>query len=174
MSRYQLLSEGVRDLTTGKDIKPDRSSKAWREYQEWLTAGNTPLPADSVGADDLATSKAKRKDEIDAYAAGLRNAVVRGRSAGEMASWAIKLAEARAYIASKDPAQAPTLAGIAQIRGITVADLSSRVLANSAPFLQAEAAIDGMRGKHCDAVDAMTDVRDIILYDWRQGWPVIP
>lgn len=173
MSRYQLLKEGVLDLSTKERIKPDKSSKAWREYQEFLTAGGVPLPADTVGADDLATSQTMRKEEIDAYAAGLRNSVVRGRSAGEMASWAIKLAEARAYTVSGDPLQAPTLAAIAQIRCITVADLSARVLANSAPFLQAEAAIDGMRGKHCDAIDAMTDVRDIIVYDWRAGWPVI-
>lgn len=173
MSRYQILKEGVLDLTTGKEVKPDRSSKAWRDYQEWLTAGGVPLPMDIVGADDLATSKAKRKEEIDAYAAGLRNAAVRGRSAGEMASWAIKLAEARAYTASGQAADAPLLAATATIRGIPLADLVVRVLAEAQPFMQAEAAIDGVRGKHCDAVEAMTDVRDIIVYDWRVGWPVI-
>lgn len=173
-ARYQQLEVGVRDLTTGKYIKPDRSSPDWREYQEWLTAGGVVLPMDSVGQDDLPTSKLKRQAEIDAYAAGLRNKVVRGRSAGEMASWSIKLAEARAYTATSDPLQAPTLAAIAAIRGIHVADIAARVLAQSAPFLQAEAYIDGIRGKHCDAIEAMADVRDIILYDWHTGWPAIP
>lgn len=173
-ARYQQLEKGVRDLTTGTEIKPDKSSAEWREYQEWLTAGGVPLPMDSVGQDDLPTSKLKRQAEIDAYAAGLRNAVVRGRSAGEMASWSIKLAEARAYIATGDLLQAPTLATIATIRGIPTADIVARVLAQSAPFLNAEAYIDGIRGKHCDAIEAMLDVRDIIVYDWHQGWPVIP
>lgn len=44
MSRYQLINKGVRDLTTGVDIPPDRSSAAWKEYQEWFAAGNKPLP----------------------------------------------------------------------------------------------------------------------------------
>jgi hypothetical protein len=175
MSRYQILqSGGVFDFETRTIIPPDRSSALWQEYQNWLTAGNTPLPPDTIGQDDLATSKLKRQGEIDAYAAGLRNRVVRGRSAGEMASWALKLNEARAYTSTSDPLQAPTLSAIASIRGITLADLAGRVLANSKPFLQAEAAIDGIRGKHCDAIDAMTTVADIITYDWHSGWPVIP
>lgn len=172
--RYQLIKEGVRDLTTRTDIPPILSDSGWQAYQAWLTAGNTPLPPDTIGQDDLQTSKLKRQEEINAYSAGLRNRAIRGRSAGEMASWAIKLAEARAYTSTSDPLQAPTLSAIATIRGITLADLAGRVLAQSTPFLQAEAAIDGIRGKHCDAVEAMTTVADIITYDWHAGWPVIP
>lgn len=175
MARYQILmTGGVFDLTTSSIVLPNNSSPAWQAYQEWLTAGNAPLPPDAtIGQDDLATSKTKRKSEIDAYAAGLRNKVVRGRSAGEMASWSIKVAEARAYQASSNPAQAPTLATIATIRGITVAALVQKVLDQAAPFLQAEAYIDGIRGKHCDRIDAMVDVASIITYDWMTEWPVL-
>lgn len=172
--RYQIIqSGGVWDLETRSIVPPSASNPAWQAYQSWLTAGNTPLPPSTIGQDDLATSKTKRKAEIDAYAAGLRNAVVRGRSAGEMASWAIKIAEARAYQTSNDPAQAPTLASIATVRGITTASLAQKVLDQATPFLQAEAYIDGIRGKHCDAVDAMLTVAEIITYDWLTGWPAI-
>lgn len=176
MSRYQILQAGgVFDFETRTIVPPSLSDSGWQAYQAWLTAGNTPLPPDPVGqAADLATAKAQKKSEIDAYAAGLRNQVVRGYSAGEMASWSSKLAEARAFAATNDPIQAPTLSASATIRGITLADLAGRVLAQSTPFLQAEAAIDGIRGKHCDAVEAMTTVQDIIVYDWHSGWPVIP
>lgn len=174
MSRYQiLLSGGVFDLQSRAIVQPDNSAPAWQTYQEWLTAGNTPLPPSTIGQDDLATSKLKRQSEIDAYAAGLRNSVVRGRSAGEMASWAIKISEARAYNTSTIAAQAPTLATIATVRGITLQALVDKVLAQAGPFLNAEAYIDGIRGKHCDAVEAMLDVRNIITYDWHAGWPVL-
>lgn len=174
-ARYQIIkSGGVFDFETRTIVLPDRSSEAWQVYQHWLTAGSTPLPPDTIGADTLVTSKLKRQEEINAYAAGLRNQAIRGRSAGEMASWAIKVAEGRAYTATLDPLQAPTLALTASIRGIALADLVGRVLAQSSPFLQAEAAIDGIRGKHADAVESMLDVRDIITYDWHSGWPVIP
>lgn len=174
-TRYQILQTGgVWDFQTRSIVPPDRSSAAWVEYQEWLTAGNTPLPPDTVGMDDLATAKRKRQDEIDAYAAGLRNRAVRGRSAGEMSSWTAKLVEARAYKASGLAADAPLLTMIAGVRGITTLALADKVIAQATPFLQAEAGIDGVRGLHCDAVEAMTDVRDIIVYDWHAGWPVIP
>lgn len=174
-ARYQILQVGgVWDFQTRAIVPPDRSSAAWVEYQEWLTAGNVPLPPDEVGMDDLATAKLKRQSEIDAYSAGLRNKAVRGRSAGEMASWTAKLVEARAYTVSGLATDAPLLEMIATVRGITIAALAAKVIAQATPFLQAEAYIDGVRGLHCDAVEAMTDVRDIIVYNWHTGWPVIP
>lgn len=175
MSRYQVLQAGgVFDFETRSNVPPDRSSAAWKAYQEWLTTGNTPLPPSTIGADDLATSKLKRQSEIDAYAAGLRNAVVRGRSSAEMSSWTAKLVESRAFMASSNPADCPLIAAIATVRGIAVADLVAKVIEQSTPFLQAEAYIDGVRGRHCDAVEALVDVGAIITYDWSTGWPVIP
>jgi len=173
MVRYQILHQGVFDLTTRTVVLPNTSSADWQAYETWLTAGNTPLPPDSIGQDDLATSKAKRQSEIDAYAAGLRNQFVRGRSVGEMASWTLKLIEARAWVATQDPLQAPMLVLSAQVRGITVDAMAAKVLAQAEPFLQAEAYVDGIRGKHSDAIDACTDVRDIITYDWLAGWPTV-
>lgn len=173
-TRYQLRKEGVWDFQTSTGIEPRRSSAAWLEYQEWLTAGGVPLPPDSVGEDDLPTSKRKRQDEIDSYAAALRNKAVRGRSVAEMSSWTAKLVEARAYKVSGLAADAPLLTMIAAVRGITTLALADKVIAQATPFLQAEAGIDGVRGLHCDAIEAMTDVRDIIVYDWRAGWPTIP
>jgi len=43
---YKLLSEGVKRLEDGAFIPPDPRNRDWREYQEWLKAGNTPTPAD--------------------------------------------------------------------------------------------------------------------------------
>lgn len=172
--RYQLLAEGVRDHQAKEDIQPDRSSSKWQEYQAWVTAGNTALPADALGSLELADAIARRCEEINMYASGLRNAAVRGRSSGEMASWTMKANEARLYTATGAPADAPTLALTAQVRGITLDALVAKVLDQAAPFLQAEAYIDGVRGRHCDAVQAMVDVRDVMAYDWRAGWPTIP
>ena len=169
--RYQILTTGgVYDHQEKVIVLPDKSSDRWQGYLAWLTQGNTPLPPDAVAMDDLATAQEKRCAEIDAFASGLRNTVIAGRSSGEMSSWSIKLAEARAFAQGGDAA-APTLAATATIMGITTASLVAKVLGQAAPFLQAEATIDGIRGKHCDAVTALTDVRDITLYDWHSGWP---
>ena len=171
-AQYQVLAAGgVFDFTNRSIVAPSQSNPAWRAYMTWLTEGNTPLPPDTVGQDTLVDAKAKRCMEIDAYAAGLRNAAVRGRSAGEMSTWSAKLMEARAYTASPLAVNAPLLDAIATARGITLAALVTKVLTQSNGFLAAEAAIDGKRGAHCDAVEAKTTVQEIIAYNWQTGWP---
>ena len=174
-SRYQLIAAGgVFDHQTQRIVPPVRSNAEWRAYQEWLTAGGVPLPPDEVGVLPLAEAKARRIEDINAHAAALRNRAVRGRSAGEMASWAIKLAEARAWQVTPVASSAPTLNAIATIRGITLAALVGKVIDQASPFLQAEAAIDGIRGLHADAIEAAADVPAIVAYDWMAGWPSIP
>lgn len=191
-ARYQILAEGgVFDLQTRSIVRPSKSDPAWLAYQAALTAGEVPLPPDAVGQLDLAAAKAARTEEINAYSAGLRNSVIRGRSAGEMASWIIKLLDAMAVQAGTPtpfaallpqlgtalglPA-APTSvnAALATVRGISEADHVAKVLAPAVQFLVAEVALDAIRGKHCDAIAAMTDIRDVIAYNWRAGWPAIP
>ncbi len=174
-ARYQILATGgVFDHQTRAVVLPDRSSAPWQEYQASLTAGDVPLPPDVLGQLPLADAQVARCEEINMYAAGLRNSAIRGRSAGEMSSWSIKVTEARAFVATGLAANAPTLALTATVRGMPLVDLVQRVIDQSAPFLQAEAYIDGIRGKHCDAILAATDVRDVVTYDWHAGWPTIP
>jgi hypothetical protein len=46
MSDYKLLPEGgVLHVPTGRSIPADPNNRHWQEYQRWLDAGNTPLPA---------------------------------------------------------------------------------------------------------------------------------
>lgn len=189
-SKYQILSSGgVWDTETRSVILSDNSSALWLAYEVWLTAGNTPLPADTVGQDTLDVTKQKRLAEIDAYAAGQRNLAVRGRSAAEMSGWLGKLLDAMAVRAAQPSPFAAVLPTIctqlglvsatsynhvlAQIRGITEAAHVTKVIDQAVPFLVMEAALDGNRGKHCDAILAMTTVQQVILYNWRVGWPVI-
>lgn len=57
---YKLLNSGVRlgDLT----IPADPDNRDWQEYQEWLAAGNTPLPADPEPDPAIEAAKAKLAD----------------------------------------------------------------------------------------------------------------
>ena len=188
-SRYQRLDRGVWDHQTRTTVLPGTSG--WAIYQNWLTAGGVLLPLDAVGQMTLAEAKAARIAEIDAYAASLRNQIVSGRSAGEMASWAIKLTEALARSASQPSPFAALMPGVqaalglptqpagvlhamALARGITEAEYAGKVLADATLFFAAEIAIDAARGAHRDAILALSDVRDVVTYDWSTGWPAIP
>jgi len=171
-TRYQLLSSGVFDFDSRTVVMPG-PNQAWLEYQDWVTNGGCPMLPDPVGMLTLAEAKAARCTEIDLYAAGLRNRFVRGKSIAEMSTWPIKLTEARQYNATNDPTKAPMLSAIATIRGIPLADIVSKVLAQAQAMANLEAQVDGVRGKHNDAVNACLTIQGVLVYDWRAGWEVV-
>lgn len=43
---YKLAQLGVIRLADGANIPAKDGNRDWQAYQEWLAAGNTPLPAD--------------------------------------------------------------------------------------------------------------------------------
>lgn len=52
---YKLIKTGVLRLKDQAIIPDSLENRDWREYQEWLAAGNTPQPADPEPVPD--TSK---------------------------------------------------------------------------------------------------------------------
>lgn len=46
---YKLTnSEGIKRLLDGAFIPPVSSNPDWQDYQDWLSSGNTPAPADII------------------------------------------------------------------------------------------------------------------------------
>lgn len=180
---------GVWDRVLRQVVTP-KESAAWADYQAWLTAGGQTLPAIDIEPLPLADLKAHKKTEINAFAASLRNKVINGRSSGEMASWTIKLLDAVAVLNHKQcpfadilPALRAALSlpslpvsindALGMVRGISETDHATKVLAQGIPALAAEIAIDAIRGKHCDLIDACADEPAVLLYDWSTGWPTV-
>lgn len=110
--------------------------------------------------------------KIEALATAKRNTVVAPYSPGEMASWPIKLAEALAYQASGNSADAPNLSVEASARGMALSTLVQKVIADAQRFSAIEAAIAGTSGRHRDAVKALTSHAQIMAYDYTTGWPL--
>lgn len=117
------------------------------------------------------------KADCDELAVQKRAAITRGISPAEMSSWPIKRAEALAYQASGNAADAPMLQVEATARGIPFADLATKVQTKAALLSQFEAQIAGNNGKHNDALDALAaapgaTVDQMLAYDITIGWPV--
>lgn len=108
---------------------------------------------------------------INALGRQLRDSAVAGVSPAEMASWPIKRAEAIAYTATGNAADAPMLTAEAAARGVTLADIVARVQGNAAALSMLEAMIGGTEGKHRDAVKALTTFEAVLAYDYSGGWP---
>ncbi|MDR2173669.1 MAG: hypothetical protein LBE32_05640 [Burkholderiales bacterium] len=175
-ARYQLLAQGgVFDHNTGKTIQ--RGDPGWNAYQAWLSNGNIPLPPiDTVPTLDEA--KENIKQAINDHAAGLRNKAHAGTSPWEAASWGFKFPEAVKIMGygpsttlANIKAANPRICEEAEIRGIDPRVLASKIEQKANEFWSMEAKIAGIVGKHCDAVDKLSDVRDVLFYDWRNGWP---
>lgn len=134
-------------------------------YDAWSVAMLEPSLASAIAAADR---KAKT----------VRDAVVANISAAEMASWPIKRAEALAYQASSNTADAPALALEAQARGIALTDLVTKVLDKASALSALEAAIAGRCGALQDAARAAAALpvaADALMalaaIDIDAGWP---
>lgn len=121
----------------------------------------------------LERGKALKCAEIAARAKSLRDKAISNVSAGEMASWPLKLAEAKAYAASANPADAPLLSVEAAVRGLTLSELIAKVDGNAQAFSALETQIAGTDGRHRDAVNVLTTLEDVAAYDYEGGWPEV-
>lgn len=150
-----------------------RNAGHWlrEENGQWVSSNDEAVQA-IIDGFTIEQARAARKAEISAYATAMRNRVIGGYSAGEMASWPLKLAEARAFQA--DPlADCPLLTMEAQARGVPLASLAQRVQENATLFAGLEALIAGVEGMHRDAVEALSDFGLIAAYDFSGGWPPV-
>lgn len=122
---------------------------------------NAPEPENPVLADLVAD----RKAHVDYVASFLRSKAVARAHPGEMALWPTKLAEAL------QPDKTGTLIETeAATRGVPVDALAARIIAASKALKAREAEISGTRGKHNDALDALTTVEQVLTYDISAGW----
>jgi hypothetical protein len=86
-------------------------------------------------------------------------------SAEERESWTVQMNEAAAFLA--DPAaDTPMLTAMATSRGITVADLASRVWENTTLYRQAAGTILGHQQYLLDLVASETDIDKFLAISW--------
>lgn len=138
----------------------------------WVSSDDVAVQAiiDSYSLDD---SKTYRCNEVLDKAKALRDKAVKAISAGEMASWPIKLSEAAKFAVTGLDADAPMLTAEATARGITTAQLVAKVGGNATVFATLEAVIGGTDGKHRDAIKALTTFDEVASYDYSAGWPEV-
>lgn len=129
-------------------------------YDEWNgSAWETNV------AQALADAKADKKRVNNALAEAALAGIVNAYPAAERISW--NKQEEEAKLLQSDPqASTPLLSGIANARGIPLADLATRVLANATAFVTISAQVFGLRQKYEDQIDdaaTLTDLAAIAL-----------
>lgn len=138
----------------------------------WIASDDDAVQA-IIDGYTLDQAKAYKRALVSAHGTALRNRVIGAYSPGEMASWPIKLAEARAFAGGASADQCPMLAAEAAARGIAVADLAGKVGTNATTFAGLEATIAGVEGKHRDAIAACATFDAVEGYDYSVGWPEV-
>lgn len=141
------------------------------ENGTWTSSDDKAVQA-IIDGYSVEQAQALKKAEISAHATALRNRVIAGYSAGELASWSLKLGEARAFDASSSAAT-PILSVESSMRGVSLENLVQRVLQNGTLFSMAEAAIAGCEGFHRDALDRCATFEEVAAYDFMAGWPKV-
>lgn len=126
--------------------------------------------AAEVEAEFVELHKGELAYQVSVIAKEKRDAVVAGISPAEMASWGIKRAEAIAYEASHNVADAPNLSMEATARGVALDILVDKVLAKANALAALEAHTAGTEGKHLDAIKAISNLAELQAYDVKAGW----
>ncbi len=118
--------------------------------------------------------RAEWLNNVDMVANAKRNSLTGGHDSTEIATWSVKQAEAKTWLASRNDADAPLLAAEAAARQVSVEQIVGKIIANSTVLLQAEAAIAGHRGLLRDRIRAVTndDLAALRAIDIETGWPV--
>lgn len=108
------------------------------------------------------TAKQEKLDEIDADFTVATNALTAGWPEHEIKTWSKQEAEARAYLADSS-SFTPMLTNIANQRGLTVQELSTRVIQDADAFTAASGYYVGLRHKARQRVQAFSENDDISL-----------
>lgn len=143
-----------------------------QENGAWISSDDVAVQA-IIDGYTLDNAKAYRAAQVSAYAKTLRDKVIMTISAGEMASWPIKLSEAAKYAQTGQASDAPMLLAEATARGIALSELAAKVGGNATTFAGLESAIAGVDGKHRDAIKALSTFDEVAAYDYLAGWPEV-
>lgn len=138
----------VQRIEDGAFIPTDR-----QEYHDWIEAGNTPTPAQSI-----VEAKANANDRINSFAKSKRVLIAGTSDDAEIAGWNNKLRIAQAIVAgtATDAEKAAFQAEITArgINGETLDIFTQKVIKNAGFFAQAVGLIDGLKRKAQDSIAA--------------------
>lgn len=143
---------------------------SWGGYGDPLREAEAQAIVDSY---TVAEAKAWLRGQVADRARMVQDAFLSAQnySAGEASSWPIKRAEAVAFKASGNPADAPVLSIEAATSGRTLDSVATRVLNNAVAFQAFSATCAGNRARHQDAINALTSFSEVASYDYSTGWP---
>ena len=143
------------------------------EDGEGWKCSNPTLAQEIIDAYTLEEAKQSVITKIIAHSKYLRDIKLDSVSPGEMASWYMKLSQARTWARTGLEADAPDLALEAAVRGSTLAELCEKVEANARILAFLDASIAGKEGYHKDKVSKLTSFYEVANYDYLAGWPSV-
>lgn len=180
-TKARIENNVVVEVLTADPFPPFHPSLVWINAPAdcevgWIVDGGevVPPPADIEPEPSFAERQAQMIRSADLIAKRKRDSIVADYSPAEMASWAIKRAEALAWQSSGSADDAPNLTAEAQARQSTLAALVERVLAKAAALSHLEALIAGHTGYLHDRIRAVEDgdAAGLDQIDIEAGWPV--
>lgn len=162
--QFVLIDDDLTRLKNTLPFMPQYSASQIKEYKEeqveqgydgvWYEKGYAPQrPLEEVKTEKLA--------EINAVCDAILNAAVSTYPETEVLTFDQQTSEARAYLASQNPSDAPLLTALATGRGITLDDLVQRVIAKHDAFSILSGHIIGQRQALEDRLDECKTVEDV-------------
>lgn len=119
-----------------------------------------------VDVRDIYHVKQDKLSEINAICTSILEQIKSSYPDDEIQSWAKQETEARSYVSNNANAT-PLLSAMASARGISVADLASRVIIKADLFAAVSGACIGKRQKYQLQIEAATTIADVEAITWE-------
>lgn len=181
VTKARIENNVVVEVLTADPFPPFHPSLVWIDAPAgcevgWIVDGGevVPPPADIEPEPSFAERQTQMIRSADLIAKRKRDSIVADYSPAEMSSWPIKRAEAFAWQASGNAADATNLSVEAQTRQCTLPDLVARVIAKAAALSHMESLIAGYTGLLHDRIRSVDDgdAAGLDQIDIEAGWPV--
>lgn len=169
---YKIRDNQIVRLSDGALIPVAEDNGDYQQYLQWQALGNQAKVEDLTPA--LESAKASVGLKIKLYGADRRIQLTGPIGPPESASWTEKERQAKAYMASGNPADAPMLALESSVRGVTLDFLVRVVLGNAEGLRLAEAYFAGIQGRHYDTMQSLPTAQAVLAYDYTTDWDLPP
>lgn len=164
-----VIKDGNITISLANPIGFPNTNSYYLEYQDWLAAGNTPLPV-SVNHVDLKNKLIKDLEEVYEE---IMKVIFSAYPPSERESWSVQTEEAKAILLDSETVT-PWIDAASISRGIDRLLLAQRIIKKDSDYRALHGKLTGIKQKIEDEINAAgANIEELQAIDVKTRWPEV-
>lgn len=164
-----VIKDGNITISLANPIGFPNTNSYYLEYQDWLAAGNTPLP---VPVNHLDVKNKLIKDLEEIYEE-IMKVISSAYPPSERESWSVQTEEAKAILLDSE-AVTPWIDAASIARGIDRLLLAQRIVKKDSDYRSLHGKLTGIKQKIEDEINAAgSNIEELQAIDVKTRWPEV-